>query len=85
MAIDVEQMLIDIRFYEQLAGDAKRVIYCEPHMTDAVQGVVEAAGDASRFTVRSSPACPVGKLLVVDEQGIEAAMRQDLQTWRWRP
>lgn len=82
MAADVAQMLIEIRFYEQLAGDAKRVIYCEPNLADMVREAVQAAGGAALFTVRPSPACPPGKLLVVDEQGIDAAGRQNLQMWR---
>lgn len=83
---DVERMLTEIRFYEQVIGDSKRVIYCEPHMAAAVQDAVQAHYAGPLFTVRSSPVCPEGKLLLVDEQGIEAsfnaAVQQGLRNFR---
>lgn len=76
---NVERMLTEIRFYEQVIGDSKRVIYCEPHMATAVQDAVQAHYAGHLFTVRSSPACPEGKLLLVDEQGIEASLNASVQ------
>ena len=58
---DVERMLTEIRFYEQVLGDAKRTIYCEPHMAAAVRDAVEAHDAGHLFTVRSTPACPEDK------------------------
>lgn len=76
---DVERMLTEIRFYSQIIEDSKRVIYCEPHMAAAVQDAVQAHSASHLFTVRSSPVCPEGKLLLVDEQSIEASLNEAMQ------
>lgn len=76
---DVERMLTDIRFYDQILGDSKRTIYCQPSMADAVRGAVEARGVGHIYTVRVSQVCPDGKLLLVDEQGIEASCNEAVQ------
>lgn len=76
---DVERMLTDIRFYEQIVGDAKRTIICQPSMLDAIREVVEARGVGHVYTVRASLACPDGKLLVLDEQAMEASFQQAAQ------
>lgn len=76
---DIERMLTDIRFYEQIVGDAKRTIICPPSMLDAIRGVIEAHGVGNVYTVLASPVCPDGKLLLLDEQAMEAAFQQAAQ------
>ena len=76
---EVERMLIDIRFYEQIAGDAKRTILCQPAMVAAVEEVIAAKGAERLFKVLASPVCPEGKLLIIDEQGLEASFRAAAQ------
>lgn len=41
--------------------------------------MAEERGFGSIITVRASPYCPVGQLLVIDESAIEASNRQSLQ------
>lgn len=85
---DVERMLTEIRFYEQILGDAKRTIYCQPSVAAAVRDAVEAHGTGHLFTVRSTPACPEGKLILVDDQALEAsfnaAVQRGMRNWRFR-
>lgn len=83
---DVEQMLTDIRFYEQVIGDAKRTIYCEPSVAAAVRDAVEAHGAGRLFTVVASLACPEGKLIVADNAALEASFNEAMQrmTCDWR-
>lgn len=82
---DIERMLTEIRFYEQVIGDAQRTIYCEPSMLAAVQDAVEVRGVGHIYTVRASQACPEGKLLLVDEQAMEAAFQEAAQQGLRRP
>lgn len=82
---DVEQMLIDIRFYEQIVGDARRTIFCQPSVAAAVQEAVDAVSVGHLYTVRVSPACPEGKLIVIDEQAIEATLQAVAQRSLRRP
>ena len=76
---DIERMLTDIRFYSQVIGDSKRTILCQPSLVDAVREAVEAHDAGGIYTVRASPACPDGKLLVLDEQAMEASFQQAVQ------
>lgn len=73
---DLQRMLNDIRFYDQILGDAKRTICCPPEHATAVRDEVERRGAGHLFTVLVSPVCPPGKLIVIDEQAMEASMRQ---------
>ncbi|WP_435279154.1 hypothetical protein [Streptomyces sp. 1222.5] len=69
----------DIRFWDQIQGDAKRTILCEPHRVDEVRDAVDERGYSEILTVRASPACPEGKLLVLDDSAMEASWRQTIQ------
>lgn len=74
----LDQMLTDIRFYEQVLLDARRTIFCPPDLAAAVQAVVEQYDAANLFTVRASTACPEHRLLLIDEQALEADFRASL-------
>ncbi|MFZ3473075.1 hypothetical protein ACODT3_10925 [Streptomyces sp. 4.24] len=74
----LDQMLMDVRFYEQVLLDARRTIVCPPDLAAGVQAAVEQYGAADLFTVRASPACPEGRLLLIDEQAMEADFRASL-------
>ena len=66
----------EARFFAQIIGDAKRTVLCEPHQVDEIRGAVDRMGAADILTVKASQICPVGKLLVLDEQAMEASARQ---------
>ncbi|MWA08705.1 hypothetical protein [Streptomyces sp. BA2] len=78
---DVEKLLTDIRFYDQVLGDARRTILCPPDLVDSVKAVVEARDVGGLYQVKASPCCPEGRLIVIDEQGLEAAMRETVQSF----
>lgn len=65
-------ILAEIRILLQEHVDAQRTLICEPARVDAVRSAVETLGARARFTVKASPACPPGKILVLDEQALEA-------------
>lgn len=76
---DIERMLTDICFYEQVVGDSRRTIICPPEFVESIRAAVEQHDAADIYAVRSSPACPDGKLLVMDEQAMEASLQQAAQ------
>ena len=80
---DPERMTLnpldEIRFLMQTHADAQRTLLCEPHQERAVQAAVDQLEVAGVFTVKPSPACPPGRILVLDEQAMEASWRQTVQ------
>jgi len=69
----------EIRFLMQTAADARRTLLCEPNHADAVRTAVDQLGATHLFTVKASPYCPDGKIVVIDEQAMEASWRQTIQ------
>lgn len=72
-------MTDDEQFWQQIEGDAKRTVLCEPHRLDDIQAAVDQRGSTDIITVRASPHCPAGRLLVLDDGALEAAWRQTVQ------
>lgn len=72
-------MTDDEQFWQQIEGDAKRTVLCEPHRLDEIQAAVQQRDLTDTITVRASPACPPGKLLVLDDSAMEAAWQQTIQ------
>ncbi|MYR75150.1 MULTISPECIES: hypothetical protein [unclassified Streptomyces] len=68
----------EIKFYAQAIGDARRTLVCEPHREGQVRDAVASQGLDAVLTVMTSPACPAGRLLVLDTPALQAAMAQDL-------
>lgn len=68
----------DEKFWQQITGDARRTLLCEPHRLDEFQRAVAQRG-LGGVTVRASPACPEGKALVLDDSAMEASWRQTIQ------
>ncbi|BBB01061.1 hypothetical protein RVR_8301 [Actinacidiphila reveromycinica] len=86
-----DQMVTEIRFLEIAREESKRTVYCEPHREHQIRAAVDQAGVADIITVRASPACPAGELLIVDEGALKAAgevakreLLQGLQRQPWR-
>jgi len=71
--------LDEIRFLLQTHVDAQRTLICEPDRVHAVRAAVDQLGAAAIFTVKDSPVCPPGEILVLDEQAFEASWRQTVQ------
>jgi hypothetical protein len=74
-----DDLVTSIRFWEQIQGDAKRTVICEPHRVDEIRAAVDERGCGGTVTVRASTACPEGQLVVIDEAAMEAADRQMVQ------
>ncbi|MFD9249528.1 hypothetical protein [Streptomyces bottropensis] len=72
-------ILDEIRFRLQIAADARRTLICEPDQVDAVQAAVDQLDAGGTFTVKASPYCPAGQIVVIDEQALEASWRQTVQ------
>ncbi|GAA0500786.1 hypothetical protein [Streptomyces olivaceiscleroticus] len=68
-----------LRFMAQVAGDAPRTIICEPHRVDQLRALVDQMGLSSIWTVLSSHACPAERILILDEQAMQASFNQDAQ------
>jgi hypothetical protein len=73
-----DDLVDEVRFWDQIRGDAKRTVLCEPHRAAEVRALVEERG-YDHITVLGSPACPEGQFLVIDEQALEAANRRAMQ------
>lgn len=69
----------ELRFATQVMNDAKRTLICEPGRVEEFRALVEAWDTSALFEVRSSAACPPGRVLVLDEQALSAAQNQTLQ------
>ncbi|NUS82766.1 MAG: hypothetical protein HOY75_08430 [Streptomyces sp.] len=69
----------ELRFMAQTLGDAERTIICEPQQEAQLRFLVDQMGMATLWTVRASLACPTGKILVLDEQAMQASFNQTLQ------
>jgi hypothetical protein len=75
----MRRMMDDIRFWDQIQGDAKRTILCLPEQVDAVRAAIDQKDVGHLLTVRSSPLAPEGKFIIIDEQALEASWRQMIQ------
>jgi hypothetical protein len=88
MSDELQRMLDAINFVHITREESKRTVLCEPHREHEVRAAVDQAGAADILTVRPSPACPEGKLLVIDEGALGAQLNEWLQgglTRRWLP
>lgn len=83
---DVLNAFAVIRSAEIDRAEAKRTILCEPHREHQIRAAIDQAGAADVLTVKASPFCPEGQLLVIDEGAIEAGQREWIQgmvkNWR---
>lgn len=68
----------DEKFWQQIEGDARRTVICEPHRVEEIQAAIVERG-YDHITLRASPACPEGLLLIIDEPALEASGRQAVQ------
>lgn len=69
----------NIAFWQQIQGDAKRTVLCEPERLAEIQAAIEERGYGDTITVRASAVCPEGQMIVIDEAAMEASERQLFQ------
>ena len=66
----------ELALIAQEQGDAKRTLICEPERAEEVRAAVARMGRSHLYTVSASPACPAGKILILDDQALQASMNQ---------
>jgi hypothetical protein len=76
---ELQRMLDAINFFHIAREESKRTILCEPHHERQVRAAVDHAGAAEILAVRPSAACPEGKLIVIDDNALEAGLREAAQ------
>lgn len=78
----------DIRFWQQVAEDARRTIICSPELESRVKTRLAALGLSDLHDVRVSRFVPEDHLYVADLNAIEASNNQALaramREWRFR-
>lgn len=82
---ELERMLTAIRFYEIAREESRRVILCEPEFEHGLRALIDQLGAADVLTVRASPACPQGNLLVIDDGAIDAQWNEWVQGMTKKP
>lgn len=74
MSADVQRLLDAIAFQAIVEAESKRTLIVEPHRHAQIQAAVDGAGANRWLTVRASPVCPTGKILIIDEQAMDAGI-----------
>lgn len=69
---------IDVAFWAQITGDAKRAVACHPADGERLRATVAAAGLVSLITVIESQFVDQGHVIVADVQALEAGSRAEL-------
>lgn len=69
----------DRLFWEQVARDSERTVVCNPDMESRVKGNLDRLGaDGVTVTVIVTRWCPEGSIYVLDENAINASLRQSM-------
>ena len=80
----MSEPLTELRFWQQVIGDARRTVLCPPEMESRCKGYVDARGLGGVITVKASPVCPDDRLYVMDEQALMRGWSHDGQPVRRR-
>lgn len=70
--------LDDVRFWEQVIGDARRTLVVNPDLESRAIEQLRARGLGHLVTVKASPYCPPEMAYLVDEQALAAALHTAL-------
>jgi hypothetical protein len=71
--------LDEIKFWQQVIGDAHRIIVCHPKLAPRVRELVEQYQIGGIVSVQESPYAPEDKIYVIADRLIEAAQAEALQ------
>ncbi|WP_460705606.1 hypothetical protein [Myceligenerans halotolerans] len=69
-------MLDDVRFWAQVYEDSRRTLIVPPDLESRAVETVKARGLEGIVTVRVSRWLPAGMVFLIDEQALEANLRQ---------
>jgi len=78
-------MLDDVRFWAQVMDDGMRTLIVPPDLESRAVEQVKARGLDGIITVRVSRWLPKGMAFLIDEQAMEAVLRQSLQRLSTQP
>jgi hypothetical protein len=70
----VNDPITEARFWQQVATDSKRTVYCSPENESRIKTWVDARGMGELITVAASPYIDDGSLLVVDHQALDVEL-----------
>lgn len=74
---EMQRHMTNMAFARQIAGDARRHIWCHPDRVDAIRDRIEELGLADTVTVQASLAVvDPDQAIIVDTAAMEAARRQ---------
>ncbi len=83
--MDLQQLADLLATFEMDRQESKRTVYCEPGKEHGLRAAADQKGLGDILTIKPSPACPEGKLLMVDENAIAASEAEWLQGLRRKP
>ena len=75
-------MIDDVRFWAQVVEDSRRTLVVPPDLESRAIEMVKARGLAHVVTVKVSDVLPEHTVYMIDEQAIEADLRQTVQQRR---
>lgn len=75
----MSDVLTEVRFLAIVGEISKRTICCSPELESRVKGYIDARGLSGLFTVIVSPALPNDRILVVDDDALQAEMNRPLK------
>lgn len=68
----MDEVLTEVRFWQQVIGDARRTVFCPPDLESRCKGYVAARGLEHIITIQASPYVPENTIIVADLGAIDA-------------
>jgi hypothetical protein len=65
--------------FQELNNTLRRTVICEPAHVDEIRRLVEERGLSGLWKVRSSLACPTGKIILIDENALRNVIWEGAQ------
>ena len=72
----MSELLTEVRFWAQVAGDARRTIVCPPDLESRIKGWLSARALLGFHTVEANEYMPPDRIFVVDQGALDAYMAQ---------
>lgn len=82
---EIVKALTDLRFWDQVCGDARRTVVAHPDKVERLRAAVAEAGLDGMVTVLANPILTPEQAYVIDTPAIEAYERQGAQAMLRRP
>lgn len=79
---DIGRAWDDVRFWQQIKGDAKRTVVVHPDHVDYLRAAVRVNGLDDIVTVVGNPVLTIDQGFVIDTPAMDAYERQNAQAWK---